>query len=174
MAAMSKGIEIVPPNRKSNWAWTIVENKKIAMGYASINGFGEVAFSELKANDIDNMSRHDFYKKKWSKFNKKSFEGCLKAGIFDDWSNSREQIADWRTIKIKDPCQLDLFTGEVPPAELTKSDTLVSCKKILSANGFLLVNFYRHENYKSGFEDHFSEVTSWKFKANNLTLYQNI
>lgn len=139
MAAMSKGIEIVPPNRKSNWAWTIVENKKIAMGYASINGFGEVAFSELKANDIDNMSRDDFYKKKWSKFNKKSFECCLKAGIFDDWSNSREQIADWRTIKIKDPLQLDLFTGEVGFAAVANLKKFTATPEAQKYNEFIEV-----------------------------------
>lgn len=117
MAAMSKGIEIVPPNRMSNWAWTIIGEKKIAMGYASINGLGEVAFEELKNPDkkgitINNMTRDQFFEKKWKKFNKKSFENCLKAGLFDDWSNSREQIMEWRDIKVKDPQQIDMFTNE--------------------------------------------------------------
>ncbi len=112
MAAMSKGIEIVPPNRKSNWEWTIIDDKKIAMGYASINGLGEIAFNELKQRGIDNMERDDFFSAKWSKFNKKSFENCLKAGMFDDWSTSREQISEWRNIKIKDAKQIDLFSGE--------------------------------------------------------------
>lgn len=68
---------------------------------------------------------------------------------------------------------IDLFTGEVPPKELTKSETLLSCKRLLHTEGFLLVNFYRHEQYKSSFKDYFNEVTSWKFKANNLAFYQN-
>ncbi len=113
MAAMSKGIEIVPPNRKSNWAWTIIDDSKIAMGYASINGLGEIAYKELKDAGINKLSRDDFFNKKWSKFNKKSFESCLKAGLFDDWSNSREQINDWRNIKIKDVKQYDMFSGEL-------------------------------------------------------------
>lgn len=113
MATMSRGIEIIPPNRKSNWAWTIIDDKKIAMGYASIKGLGKIAFNELKANNIENMTRDEFYSKKWKKFNKRHFEGCLKAGLFDDWSPSREQLNDWRNIKVKDPKQYDMFTGEV-------------------------------------------------------------
>lgn len=67
---------------------------------------------------------------------------------------------------------IDLFKGEVPPIQLTNSETLLACKKILCADGYLLVNFYRHEDYKSSFKEFFSEVTTWKFKANMLTLYK--
>lgn len=112
MSAMNKGIEIVPPNLKSNWEWTIIDDKKIAMGYSSINGLGEIAFKELQTNNIKNLTREDFFNQKWSKFNKKSFENALKAGIFDPWSSSREEILEWKNIKIKDVKQYDLFTGE--------------------------------------------------------------
>lgn len=112
MAAMNKGIEVIHPNRKSNWEWTIIENKKIAMGYSNISGLGEIAYKELIANNISKMSKDDFFAKKWSKFNKKSFEVAVKAGIFDDWSHSREELIELRSIKIKDVKQYDLFTGE--------------------------------------------------------------
>lgn len=112
MAAMNKGIEVIHPNRKSNWEWTIIENKKIAMGYSNISGLGEIAYKELIANNISKMSKDDFFAKKWSKFSKKSFEVAVKAGIFDDWSHSREELIELRSIKIKDVKQYDLFTGE--------------------------------------------------------------
>lgn len=120
MAALNKGIEIVPPNRKSNWDWTIIDDKRIAMGYRSINGMGDIAYNELKNNKIELMTKEQFFEKKWSKFNKKSFEVCLKAGLFDDWSNSREELMDLRTIKIKDVKQYDLFTGEAGISNVVK------------------------------------------------------
>jgi len=116
---MGKGIEIVPPNRKSNWEWTIIGDKKIAMGYSSINGMGEVAYKELKTKKVELMSKDDFFNIKWSKFTKTSFESSVKAGLFDDWSQSREQILEWKNIKIKDPKQYDLFSGEVGFAALS-------------------------------------------------------
>lgn len=112
MAAMNKGIEIIPPNRKSKWEWTIIDDKRIAMGYSSINGMGAIAFKELIDNNIGQMTKEQFFEKKWSKFNKKSFEVCVKAGLYDDWSKSREELVDLRTIKIADVKQYDLFTGE--------------------------------------------------------------
>lgn len=120
MAAMNKGIEIINPNRKSNWEWTIIDDNKIAMGYSSINGLGTIAFKELKNNKIGSLTKEQFYEKKWSKFNKGSFEACLKAGLFDDWSKSREELMELRTIKIKDVKQFDLFTGEVGIANIIK------------------------------------------------------
>ena len=121
MAAMSKGIEIVPPNRRSNWEWTIIDDRKIAMGYMSINGLGEIAYEELKAGSIDTMNKEDFFQTKWRKFNKKGFEMALKAGLFDDWSNSREELLSIRNTKIKDITQYDLFTNEAGVASLFKS-----------------------------------------------------
>lgn len=111
MAAMNKGIEIIHPNRKSKWAWTIIEDKKVAMGYSSINGLGEIAFKELMKFNIGQLTKEEFYAKKWSKFNKRSFEVAVKAGIFDEWSNSRDELIDLKNTKIKDVAQIDLFTG---------------------------------------------------------------
>lgn len=111
MAAMNKGIEIIHPNRKSKWAWTIIEDKKVAMGYSSISGLGEIAFKELMKFNIGQLTKEEFYAKKWSKFNKRSFEVAVKAGIFDEWSNSRDELIDLKNTKIKDVAQIDLFTG---------------------------------------------------------------
>lgn len=113
LSAMSKGIRITPPNRKSNWSWTIVDDKTIAMGYSSINGMGEVAFMELQANNVKNLDKTAFFSIKWSKFNKSNFEACVKAGLFDDWSDSREELKQLKQIKHKQSNQMDLFSGEV-------------------------------------------------------------
>ena len=113
ISTMSKGIKIVPPNRKSNWNWTIIDDKIIAMGYSSINGMGEIAFNELKKNKVELMDKEEFFSTKWSKFNKTNFESCLKAGLFDDWSKSREELKEIKQIKYKQTNQIDLFSGEV-------------------------------------------------------------
>ena len=113
ISTMSKGIKIVPPNRKSNWNWTIIDDKIIAMGYSSINGMGEIAFNELKKNKVELMDKEEFFSTKWSKFNKTNFESCLKAGLFDDWSKSREELKEIKQIKYKKSNQIDLFSGEV-------------------------------------------------------------
>lgn len=109
LAAMSKGIEIVPPTRISEWDWTMVEEGKVAMGLSSIGGFGIAAYEELVKKEFSKMSRDDFFATKLKAFNKTSFEACLKVGLFDDWSKSREEITQWRDIKIKDKAQLDIF-----------------------------------------------------------------
>lgn len=109
LSAMSKGIDIVPPTRKSKWEWTIIEDKKIAMGFSGINGMGEIAFQELQNKKVSNLNKDDFFSMKLSKFNKGSFESCLKAGLFDDWSESREEILEWRKSKLKNVMQLDIF-----------------------------------------------------------------
>lgn len=109
LSAMSKGIEIIPPVRKSNWEWTTIEDKKIAMGFSGINGMGDIAFKELKNKNIENLTRDEFFSVPFKKYNKGSFEACLKAGLFDDWSSSREEILAWRQSKIKDVMQLDIF-----------------------------------------------------------------
>lgn len=120
MAAMNKGFKIVPPNRKSKWEWSVLDDTTIAMGYSNIKGFGSVAFDELQQKGIGNMSRNSFFETKFSKFNKTSFEVCLKAGMFDDWSKSRDELKSWREIKIKDVKQYDMFTGEVGFASIEK------------------------------------------------------
>lgn len=113
LSTMTKGIKIVPPNRKSKWNWTIIDDKTIAMGYSSINGMGEIAFAELKEKKIENMTKEMFFSTKWSKFNKTCFESCLKAGLFDDWSKSREELKEIKQIKYKQTNQIDLFSGQV-------------------------------------------------------------
>lgn len=123
IAAMSKGIKILPPNRKSNWEWTMLEEGKIAMGFSAINGMGAIAYDEIKQKNLGDMSRDDFFATKFKKFNKGSFEACLKAGLFDDWSNSREEMIELRKIKIKNVTQLDIF-GNVGLQSVLNNSTL--------------------------------------------------
>jgi DNA polymerase III subunit alpha len=109
LAAMTKGIRILPPNRKSKWEWTVMGENEIAMGFASINGMGEIAYQELLANNIGGMTKEVFLGTPFKKFNKGNFEACLKAGLFDDWTKSREELIELRKIKIKDIKQYDIF-----------------------------------------------------------------
>jgi DNA polymerase-3 subunit alpha len=109
LSAMSKGIEIAPPVRRSKWEWTTIEDRKIAMGFSGINGMGEVAFQEIKNKHIENLTRDEFFAIPFKKFNKGSFEACLKAGLFDDWSTSRQEILEWRKTKVKNVMQMDIF-----------------------------------------------------------------
>jgi DNA polymerase III subunit alpha len=109
LAAMTKGIEITTPTRQSEWDWTMIEEGKIAMGLSSINGFGIAAYEEISQKKFCEMTKDAFYSTKFKAFNKTSFEACLRAGLFDDWSNSREEITQWRSIKIKDKAQIDIF-----------------------------------------------------------------
>ena len=60
------------------------------------------------------MDKEEFFSTKWSKFNKTNFEACLKAGIFDDWSNSREELKEIKQIKYKQTNQMDLFVYIYP------------------------------------------------------------
>jgi DNA polymerase-3 subunit alpha len=106
-SAMSKGITISPPSRKSGWTWTMTGDKEISMGFSGINGLGEIAYAELvdllsqKKKTLENISVSEFYDIQFSKFNKKAFESCLKAGVFDDWSESREHLISLREKKKK-------------------------------------------------------------------------
>jgi DNA polymerase-3 subunit alpha len=109
LAAMSKGIEISAPTRQSKWEWTIIDNNKIAMGFSGINGMGEIAFEETQKKNFGALTKDEFFNTQFSKFNKGSFEACLKAGLFDDWSPSREEILEWRKTKIANTMQLDIF-----------------------------------------------------------------
>jgi DNA polymerase-3 subunit alpha len=116
LAAMSKGIKITQPTRKSGWEWTMIDDQTIAMGMSGIDGMGEIAFKELSEAKIEHMSKEDFFAHKFSKFNKRSFESCVKAGLFDDWSDSRAELIALRGIKIKSTKQLDIF-GKKPSLE---------------------------------------------------------
>jgi DNA polymerase-3 subunit alpha len=110
MAAFFKGINILPPNRKSKWEYTMLNEDTILMGFSSINGMGDIAYEELKAIGIENISKEDFFSYAFKKFNKGNFEACLSAGVFDDWSDSREELLELRKNKMKkNTMQLDLF-----------------------------------------------------------------
>jgi DNA polymerase III alpha subunit len=110
MGAFSKGIKVVPPKRQSKWEWTMLDDETIMMGFSSINGMGEVAYNELQDVDISNVKKDEFFMHKFNKFNKANFEACLKSGMFDDWSDSREELMEFRKVKMKqNVMQLDLF-----------------------------------------------------------------
>ncbi len=66
---------------------------------------------------------------------------------------------------------IDLFTGEIPPQEMTYSEVLLDCRRLLQSKGLLLVNFYRHSTYRDSFKVFFEEEDVWEFKSNNLALY---
>ena len=107
-AAMSKNITIKPPSRKSGLKWTMTGEHEISMGFSGINGLGNIAYEELitilKATQVDFESTTiaQFFDLPFSKFNKTAFKACLKAGVFDDWSNSREHMMSlWERRKKK-------------------------------------------------------------------------
>jgi DNA polymerase III alpha subunit len=54
-----------------------------------------------KNKNLQSISVSEFYDLPFSKFNKKAFESCLKAGVFDDWSESREYLMSLREKKKK-------------------------------------------------------------------------
>lgn len=116
-AAMSKGISVLPPSRKSGWNWTMTGEKEISMGFSGINGLGEKAYEELvfllKSNNesLNTIKVNKFFNLPFSNYNKKAFEVCVKAGIFDDWSDSREHLMELKTKKKKkdNPGQMALF-----------------------------------------------------------------
>lgn len=106
-AAMSKGIKILPPSTKSGWKWTMTGDKEISMGFSGINGLGDIAYSELKGfldareKTLDKISMVEFFELPFSKFNKTAFESCIKAGVFDDWSDSRAFLLSLKEKKKK-------------------------------------------------------------------------
>lgn len=113
-SAISKGIEIKKPSRKSGWEWTMTGDKEISMGFSGIDGFGAIAFDELNALidklsskegeekiTLENITMGSFFRLEFGKFSKTSFESCLKAGVFDDWSKSRAQLIAMKTKKKK-------------------------------------------------------------------------
>lgn len=116
-SAMSKGIKILPPSRRSGWMWTMTGEKEISMGFSGINGFGRVAYDEMlglleKSNEsLEAVSIHTFFNLPFSKFNKKAFEVCVKAGVFDDWTESREYLNELKSKKRQKqkPGQMALF-----------------------------------------------------------------
>jgi DNA polymerase-3 subunit alpha len=106
-SAMSKGITIKRPSRKSGWDWTVTGDHEISMGFSGINGLGDIAYEELitmvkRTNKtLDKVSMIEFFDLPFSKFNKSAFEACVKAGVFDDWSTSREFLLSMKAKKRK-------------------------------------------------------------------------
>lgn len=106
-AAISKGIKILPPSKKSLLGWNLTGDNEITMGFRGINGMGEIAYEELvmllseKGKNLDKISPVEFFGLPFSKFNKKNFEVCVKSGMFDGWSTSREQLYDLKDKKRK-------------------------------------------------------------------------
>lgn len=104
-SAMSKGIVIKRPSRKSGWFWTMTGDHEISMGFSGINGLGPIAYEEMNdliskipvsgsesKKTLETVNMSTFMRLPFSKFNKSAFTACLKAGVFDDWSQSREQL----------------------------------------------------------------------------------
>lgn len=116
-AAMSKGIKFLPPSRHSGWNWTMTGDKEISMGFSGINGLGDKAYEELrelldKADEkFETIKLYKFLSLPFSKFNKTAFGACVKAGVFDDWSESRDYLIELKSKKRKKdiPGQIALF-----------------------------------------------------------------
>ena len=116
-SAISKGIKALPPSKKSEWNWTMTGDKEISMGFSGINGLGDKAYNELmellerSGDSLTSIKLHKFFSLPFSTFNKKAFEVCVKAGIFDDWGDSREYLIELKNKKKKKeiPGQLAIF-----------------------------------------------------------------
>lgn len=99
-SAMSKSINIKPPSLKSGWKWTMTGEREISMGFSSINGMGDKAYEELirvvkeSGNSMEKISMNSFFNLTFSQFNKRAFEACLKAGVFDHWCPSRDFLLE--------------------------------------------------------------------------------
>jgi len=132
-SAMSKGIVIKRPSRKSGWRWTMTGDHEISMGFSGINGLGEIAYEEMlrlideiKVKDgepkktLETVAMSAFMRLPFSKFNKSSFSACLKAGVFDDWSTSRDQLLALKMKKKKKevPNQTILFDMNDPAFDI--------------------------------------------------------
>jgi len=116
-SAMSKGIKFASPSKKCGWNWTMTGEKEISVGFSGINGLGDKAYGELmgllerSGETLESIKLHKFFSLPFSKFNKTAFGVCVKAGVFDDWSDSREYLIDLKAKKKKKdiPGQMALF-----------------------------------------------------------------
>jgi len=114
---MSKGIKFASPSKKCGWNWTMTGEKEISVGFSGINGLGDKAYGELmgllerSGETLESIKLHKFFSLPFSKFNKTAFGVCVKAGVFDDWSDSREYLIDLKAKKKKKdiPGQMALF-----------------------------------------------------------------
>lgn len=116
-AAMSKGIKIKYPSLKTGWDWTMTGDNEISVGFSAMNGVGDIAYKELlfllerEQDTLETISMAKFLQLPFSKFNKRAFDSCLKAGVFDEWSKSRKFLEELKNKKKKkrDPKQMALF-----------------------------------------------------------------
>lgn len=116
-SAMAKGVRVVSPSRKSKWDCAITSDKEITLGFSMVKGFGDKAYLELtdllvlNKKTLDDISMASFFSLPFSNFNKTAFNACLKSGVFDEWSSSREFLLSLKTKKKKktDPNQLLAF-----------------------------------------------------------------
>ena len=122
-AAMSSGIKILPPSTKSGYRWTMTGEKEISMGFSGINGLGDIAYAELEGfleqreKTLDQLSLVEFFDLPFSKFNKTAFESCVKAGVFDAWSDSRGFLLSLKEKKRKKAVANQGFLFDMAGAE---------------------------------------------------------
>jgi DNA polymerase III alpha subunit len=168
-SAISKGIKISPPSRRSEWMCSTTKNKEIMLGFSLINGFGEVAYQEMmdliaaKKKPFHELSMTAFFELPFSKFNKSAFSACLKAGVFDDWSNSREYLLFLKTKKKKravDPNQMTVFDMEEITIGTRMDDTKYfplseeeKLAQFIEVCGFDMTHIERVANIKKNIEE---------------------
>lgn len=126
ISAMARGITIKPPSRKSGWNWKMTGDNEISMGFSAIKGFGDIAYQELvsllkdRGRKFEEISKYGFLELPLAKFSKATFEAALKAGVFDDWSPSREEMVDLfqkskKANKKRSLTQMSLFGASYEP-----------------------------------------------------------
>lgn len=116
-SAVAKGLKVLPPSRKSEWDCSITDEHEITLGFSLVKGIGEVAYEEMMrlvrntGRKLSDIKMAAFFSLGFSKFNKTAFTACLKAGVFDDWSTSRDYLLSLKQKKRKkvDPQQGMLF-----------------------------------------------------------------
>lgn len=169
-SAIMKGISIKPPSRKSKWECSITGENEISLGLSMINGLGETAYHELcelleiSGKTFENISMPAFFSLSFSKFNKSSFEACLKAGLFDDWSSSREYLLHLKTKKktkkkTNDPNQMSMFDIDEVSSGIRVDSTKFSAtskeaktEQVIEVCGFDLEAITRTSNVRRNVE----------------------
>ena len=67
---------------------------------------------------------------------------------------------------------VDLYTGQQPAAILYKDDMVRSIAEVLTPNGFCILNAFADLSLLSIFERQLKHLKTWKYRYNNLALYQ--
>ena len=184
-SAFSKGIRVKPPSRKSQWKCSTNGNKEINLGFSMVKGFGEVAHKELmdllalKKKSFEDISLTAFMELPLSKFNKTSFEACLKAGMFDDWGNSREYLLFLKTKKKKkivDPHQMTAFDMEEISIGTRVDDTKYQLtseseklEQFIEVCGFDMPHIERVAKIKKAIEEKANQKSTAINAVNNFT-----